>query len=101
MDPSIDDLKALQRRLGLLDTHVVYLGAKQFVVAHTDAERASIDLETCELHSWLYRRDGPPAEIGYYTARPHEPDSRSETYMAEPWDLEPLPSLYTPTGVRP
>lgn len=89
-EPTIDDLKALQRRLGILDQHVVWLGAGRFVIAHTDEERATIDLEDCDLHGWLHGLDGPPCEPGFYVAWPHEPDAYSEPYRADPWDLEPL-----------
>lgn len=88
-DPTIEDLKALQARLGTPD-HVVWLGPSGFVIAHTDAERAAIDLGDCDLHGWLQGLDAPPEDPGYYIVVPHEADSYSESYMADPWDFWPL-----------
>lgn len=90
IEPSIEDLKALQHRLGMRDHHVVWVGPSRFVVAHTDDERATIDVEECDLHGWLHGLDGPPVESGYYVARRHEPDAYSEPYGTNPWDLYPL-----------
>lgn len=65
--PSIDDVKALQARLGKRDQHVVWLGELTFVIAHTDEERATIDLETCPLHQMLLLAERAPVEwTGYY-----------------------------------
>lgn len=88
--PTINDLKALQRRLGFVEEHVAWLGPSRFVIAHTDTERATIDLEDCELHGWLRGLPESPAKSGYYVAFPHEPDAYSEPYGEDPWDLEPL-----------
>lgn len=87
--PTIEDLKRLQREKGIAE-HVVFIGPRGFVLAHTDEERATIDLEDCALHGWLVEGDGPPCEVGYYTAVPHEPDAYSEPYGAAPWDFDPL-----------
>jgi len=65
--PTIDDVKALQARIHLTAHHVVWLGEGQFVIAHTDEERATIDLETCELHQRLMLADSSPvSKAGYY-----------------------------------
>jgi len=69
--PSIDDVKALQARIGKRDYHIVWLGEQGFVIAHTDEERATIDLETCPLHQRLMAADEPPVdEPGYYMYLP-------------------------------
>jgi hypothetical protein len=88
--PTIPEIKSLQRRLDMRDTHIVWIGPSRFVIAHTDEERATIDLEDCELHAWLHGLGGPPTAYGYYTALRHEPDAYSESYRADPWDLCPL-----------
>lgn len=89
-EPTIDDLKALQRRRNLADVHVCWIGPKGFVIAHTDEERATIDLEECELHRWLTDRAGPPKPIGYYVVTPHQVDAYSESYPVARFDFEPL-----------
>lgn len=89
-DPTIEDLKALQARLDLRDVHVCWLGEAGFVIAHTDEERASIPLETCELHRWLTDLDLAPMPVGYYQAFRHDADADSESYGAYPWDFIPL-----------
>lgn len=94
--PTIDDLKALQRDLNLLDVHVVWLGLGGFVIAHTDEERAEAamtGLEECEMHIWLVERDGPPARTGYYVVTPHEVDQDSEPYPVARFDFTPLAVL--------
>ena len=69
--PSIDDVKALQATIGRRDYHVVWLGEQGFVMAHTDEERATIDLETCELHRRLMAADcSPVGKVGYYMYLP-------------------------------
>ena len=87
--PTIDDLKALQARHGIAE-HLVWIGPDDFVIAHTDEERATIDLKDCELHRWLRDLDGPPHGLGYYVAVPHEPDAYSESLHADPFDLHPV-----------
>lgn len=50
----IEDAKRVQRDLGLGDVHVFHITEAGFVMAHTDAERASgMDLRTCEVHEIL------------------------------------------------
>ncbi len=88
--PTIEDLKALQRERGLLEMHVVWIGPSHFVLAHTDEERASIDLEECDLHLWLADLSGAPKDVGYYVAHLHQADAYSEPYGAPRWDLDPL-----------
>ena len=90
MNPMIDDLKALQRRLNLLDVHVVWIGADKFVIAHTDEERASIDLADCELHRWLTDEPRAPVRVGYYVVTPHVVDAYSEPYPVARFDFTPL-----------
>jgi hypothetical protein len=69
--PSIDDVKALQASIGRRDYHIVWLGDQGFVMAHTDEERATIDLETCELHKRLMDADESPVnQVGYYMYLP-------------------------------
>ena len=82
--PSIDDVRDLQRSLGLLDTHIIYLDEEGFVIAHTDVERlhkSRTPLEECPLHkkasAWTYSPLGP----GYFTATP-EPDSDLWNFQA-------------------
>ena len=64
--PSIEDLKRIQRELNLCDVHVVWIGPLHFVIAHTDEERATIDLEDCELHNTLLQFDPGDIIEGYY-----------------------------------
>lgn len=67
-EPSIGELVALQRELGIT-THLVYMGRSGFVLAHTDPERSSGEpLEDCDVHRALYALDTPPVAVGYYTA---------------------------------
>lgn len=82
--PSIEAVKALQKRLNLLEVHIVWLGPSGFVIAHTDEERAQdFDLEDCDLHGWLSESGEPPAVAGYYVVVPSGfPDS--------PFDFFPL-----------
>lgn len=89
-DPTIEDLKALQARLGLRDVHVCWLGETEFVIAHTDEERATIPLEECGLHLWLTDLAAAPERPGYYQVFPHMADLDSESYGAYPWDFVPL-----------
>jgi hypothetical protein len=82
--PSIDDVEALQARIGRRDHHVVWLGEYGFVIAHTDEESATIDLETCALHKRLMAAEERPAEwVGYYIWLPEvgrfDPISAPET----------------------
>lgn len=55
--------------------HVVTLKAKDFTVRHPLRERLDDALMTCELHSWLAGRAGPPVQLGRYRVawRGHEP----------------------------
>lgn len=52
---TIMDACRVQRDLGLGDRHVAYIDPDEgFVMAHTDAERAShMILAGCEIHLWL------------------------------------------------
>lgn len=69
--PSIDDVEALQARLGKRDQHIVWLGEESFIIAHTDEERATIDLKTCPLHEMLLLAERAPVEwTGYYAWLP-------------------------------
>ncbi len=54
---TIEDAKRVQRDLGLSEVHVVYVDPDEgFVLAHTDAERASgMDLRDCRFHYWLVK----------------------------------------------
>lgn len=88
--PAIADLKALQRRLNLLDVHVCWLGPTGSVIAHTDEERATIELEDCELHQWLCDQSEAPEQVGYYVVVPHEVDAYSEPYPVARFDFLPL-----------
>lgn len=66
-EPSIGELVALQRELGIT-THLVYMGPGGFVLAHTDPERSSGEpLEDCDVHRALYALDVSPVALGYYT----------------------------------
>jgi hypothetical protein len=98
MTPTIDDVKALQRRCNLLDVHVCWIGPESFVIAHTDEERATIDLEDCDLHGWLRDESGPPERVGYYIVTPHEVDAYSEPYPVARFDFTPLD---TAEGAQP
>lgn len=61
----IEDAKRVQRDLGLGAVHVFYIEESGFVMAHTDAERASgMDLRDCEVHEIL-------ADAGDLWARPY------------------------------
>lgn len=47
----IEALKALQKELGLQSIHLVQIREDDFIIAHTDAERAvDVPLEQCGLH---------------------------------------------------
>lgn len=85
--PTIEDVKDMQRELGLLDRHVVWMGTYGFRIAHTDEERASIDLESCGLHRYLCSFDDPPVQPGYYVAHPRSQDPESNE---DPWEFKPL-----------
>lgn len=52
---TIEDAKRAQRDLDLGTVHIVYIDPDEgFVMAHTDAERASgMSLLDCEIHKWL------------------------------------------------
>ena len=74
-EPTIADLKEIQRRCNLPSVHVVWIGPARFVIAHTDAERGAVgpgfDLDDCSLHvGWLTDCYAPPAPSGYYVATP-------------------------------
>lgn len=84
--PSIEELKAIQSAHEWGDRHVVWVGAERFVMAHTDAERASgMDLEECPFHCWLSHQDRPPLRTGYYTVEGQ-------------WDHEEPPAPDVDTG---
>ena len=53
---TIEDARRVQRDLKLTDRHVVYIDPEQgWVMAHTDAERASgMNLRDCIYHRWLW-----------------------------------------------
>lgn len=96
--PSIEEAQEFQRNLGLLDTHVVWMGFEGFAIAHTDAERESIPLVGCALHSWMSEREGPLKEVyddgeGWYVVRRREHDPTSESFPSDayPWIFERLP----------
>jgi hypothetical protein len=86
-EPTIERLKTVQAQLGMTDTHLCWLGERTFVLAHTDEERATIDLEDCELHQWLIDCTAAPAVAGYYSVEPHIPDLDSEPYGVAPWQF--------------
>lgn len=90
---TIEELKSIQEERGMKDVHLAYLGEGYFTIAHTDEERATIELRSCELHQWLNGLGGPPdVEFvpGIYVATPHQPDKVSEDYGSDPWDFELL-----------
>lgn len=91
--PTIDQLKAFQKRHGI-EEHVVYVGEHHFVMAHTDEERATINLEDCELHRWMEEREFAPAGPGYayrVVKRPHDPTSESfRSDGSDSWVFERL-----------
>ena len=65
-EPSIEDVVALRRKLGIT-THLVYMGRERFVLAHTDPERASGEpLDACDVHRALAALDDSPVAAGYY-----------------------------------
>lgn len=65
---TLEDLIALQAKLGLTDVHLVWIGETGFAIAHTDAERklASSPLEDCSLHQELLSLNGPPRPLGIW-----------------------------------
>jgi hypothetical protein len=87
--PTIAELKALQSRLDLKDVHVVFLDSLGFVIAHTDEERETIDLEDCPLHLWL-EENGPPDGVddGYYVVRDQPVDGYSTSFRSQPYFFE-------------
>ncbi len=74
LEPTIAKLVEIQTKLELQDTHVVWIGEHNFVIAHTDEERATIHLEECPLHQWLVEQGGPPLATGYYRETHNEED---------------------------
>jgi Family of unknown function (DUF6085) len=69
--PSIEDMKALQRKLKKPDYHFIWFDEEGFVMAHTDEERAAGDLESCPLHQRLQAaREMPVGSPGYYMHLP-------------------------------
>lgn len=72
--PTPQELCLLQSALGMQGTHLVFLGADAFTIAHTDAERASVQagtmrgLVSCSLHLKLLEREDAAA-AGLYAAR--------------------------------
>lgn len=65
--------KAIQREQRLGDAHVAWIGRDGFALAHTDEERATIDLEDCPLHEWLNGQIDQPYDEGYYMVTPGDP----------------------------
>lgn len=61
MQFTIMDARRVQSDLSLGEVHVVYYDPGDgFVMAHTDAERAShMDLTTCRYHYWLCKAQDP------------------------------------------
>lgn len=89
--PTIDQVKAVQFQQGREGEHVVWIGPRGFAMAHTDEERATIELCDCPLHIWMVERDHPPVHrYGYYavTVRPHDPTSESFRGDGGRWDFE-------------
>lgn len=69
-EPTIEELKAIQRQLGKTDTHLIWYGRKRFVIAHTDKEREAykaltFDLLECGIHVQTDLH-GPQGRYGYY-----------------------------------
>lgn len=89
--PTIEDVKRIQADRGLCE-HVVWVGEDDFVMAHTDEERATIDLTDCPLHIWLMTLAGPPVKEGYYhvVVRAHDPVSESFRGDAGRWEFKEL-----------
>lgn len=71
---SIEAVVDAQRDLGDTDTHLVHIGREGYTIAHTDDERASIDLHDCPLGEWLEKQDGPPVTPGFYWVTEQEGD---------------------------
>ena len=91
---TLDELLELQRAWGLTHVHIAYLGAKNFLLAHTDEERVlGTHGPVCEVHEWLVEHAGPPAPLGLYVITPHDADQYSESYPYEPYDLHRLESM--------
>lgn len=61
---TIEDAKRVQRDLRLGDFHVAHWHPDSFVMAHTDAERASeMDLAECGMHQWMLTDDAWLCEL--------------------------------------
>lgn len=74
-----------------IDEHLVDFGDEHFTVIHPLTERFAGAMHDCELHRWVRELGGPPeAGLGRYRAVRREPDTYSEDYGAEPWELVPL-----------
>jgi hypothetical protein len=84
--PAISEIVALQQRLNMADTHIVWLDDSGFTLAHTDEERATIDLEDCGLHLWLMEH-GKPSECQendrFWAVREREIDGYSTTFRSD------------------
>jgi hypothetical protein len=84
----------------MADTHIVWLDDTGFVLAHTDVERAEIDLDDCVLHNWLLEH-GKPSECQendrFWAVRARKTDGYSATFRsdASPYVFEALdPEIY-------
>lgn len=72
-EPTIEDAKRVQRDLCLGEFHVAHWHPDGFVIAHTDAERASeMELTECSIHEWMLTDDAWYCErcfpqAGWYT----------------------------------
>lgn len=64
---TLEELIELQREKKLGDVHLLATDSDGFNLAHTDEERALIDLEDCEIHLYLSEVGLAPLPDGVYT----------------------------------
>lgn len=64
--PSIEQARQVQVENDLATRHVVWLGPRGFVIAHTDDERTRGSVHRCELHTYLSLREEQPHPTGWY-----------------------------------
>jgi hypothetical protein len=87
---TLDEVIEWQADHEMKDVHVVFLHDDHFVMAHTDDERASMDLHDCPIHKWLSVEGQFLTHRGLFSIKAEEPDGYSQSYRSNPWTLEPL-----------
>jgi hypothetical protein len=81
---TVEEVRRVQKVLGLLDTHLVYVDAEEgFWMAHTQQERESVpDLHECRIHRYLCRE--PIVVTGWYIIEEDGSIGRIDMRMESP-----------------